>query len=306
MAGDDALAPRFYGGDRRAGLIVIEDLGSGDRPDQLLLGSDPAAAEEAMVELAATLGTMHARSVGRQAEFDRIRDALGRRPPDEGDRAASLAKALHATVDVLGIVPRTGLDAELQALTASIHDPGPFLAYTHGDPCPDNWLRVDGKLRLLDFETGAFRHALLDGVYGRIHFPTCWCVNRSPAHVPQRMEAAYRAELRQGCPEAGDDTLFDRAVVEACAYWTISMCDWIVQRRSWYEPPAPMERDHRWGISTLRQRALLRSDILAQTTQELGHLEAIGATFGDIAAKLRTIWPPEAGSMPYYPAFRSE
>ena len=35
------------------------------------------------------------------------------------------------------------------------------------------------------------------------------------------MEIAYRAELAKGCPEAADDTLFFRSVVEACAYWAI-------------------------------------------------------------------------------------
>ena len=69
------------------------------------------------------------------------------------------------------------------------------------------------------------------------------------------MEAAYRAELIQGCPEAADDTLFYHAVVEACAYWALTMCEWIVQREAWYDPPKPMQQDRQWGIATLRQRA---------------------------------------------------
>jgi Mn-containing catalase len=47
----------------------------------------------------------------------------------------------------------------------------------------------------------------------------------------------------------------------------------------------------------------MRSDILAKTTEEFGHMEAIGATVHAIAAKLRATWP-EADRMPYYPAFR--
>ena len=49
VASDVKFAPRFLGGDKQAGLIAIEDLGSGDRPDQLLLGSDAGAAQAAMV-----------------------------------------------------------------------------------------------------------------------------------------------------------------------------------------------------------------------------------------------------------------
>jgi hypothetical protein len=65
-----------------------------------------------------------------------------------------------------------------------------------------------------------------------------------------------------------------------------------------------MAHDHEWGISTVRQRVLLRSDIFARTTQEFGYLEAIGASFAALAARLRRDWPPEADAMPFYPAFR--
>lgn len=304
VAGDVALAPRFIGGDKHVGLIAIEDLGSGERPDQLLLGSDAGALETALVELAARLGTLLARTSGQQREFERIRDGLGpRRPPDD-DPIVALVPALRATIDLLGLAPPPGLDDDLRTLTVAIQHPGPFLAFIHGDPCPDSWLRVDGKLRLLDFERAQFRHALLDGVYGRIHFPTCWCVNRIPAHLPPRMEVAYRAELRKGCPEADDETLFGRAVVVACAFWTVRMCDWIGQRRAGYEPAAPIQRDHVWGSATMRQRVLARSDLLTRTTQEFSYLEAIGATFAAIATRLRTVWPPAADAMPLYPAFR--
>jgi hypothetical protein len=281
-----------------------------------------------MVELAGTLGTLHALTIGKQADFDRIRDALGPRRAPDIDRIAALGPGLKETINSLGLAAPTGLDEELEGLATALQNPGPFLAFTHGDPCPDNWLRVDGKLRLLDFEHARYRHALLDGVYGRIHFPTCWCVNRTPAHLPARMEAAYRAELQNGCPEAADDTLFGHAVVVACAFWAIGMCQWITERqrrdeprsRGWLSrllslewlrqrrtrdrPTTLMERDHEWGISTVRQRVLLRSDILARTTQEFGYLEAIGTTFAALAARLRAVWPPEADAMPLFPAFR--
>src|SRR6266849_877134 len=39
------LVPAFYGGDRQAGLFVMEDLGAGTRLDNLLLVDDVEAAE---------------------------------------------------------------------------------------------------------------------------------------------------------------------------------------------------------------------------------------------------------------------
>ena len=41
-------------------------------------------------------------------------------------------------------------------------EPGPFLAFTHGDPAPTNNHVAGDEVRLLDFEYGGFRHALYD------------------------------------------------------------------------------------------------------------------------------------------------
>src|SRR5262245_16651377 len=64
--------------------------------------------------------------------------------------------------------------------------------------------------------------------------------------------------------------------------------------------------DHRWGISTMRQRALLRFDIFWKMSEDYGCLESVGATVRGIANKLRAQWPAEADAMPYYPAFRAQ
>lgn len=300
VAGADSIAPRFYGGDRAAGLFVIEDLGAGVSPDQALLGDDPAAAEANLMALARMLGHMHAATIGWHEHFVRMRAALG--PYDPGDQGYRwLADGFLSTTTALDLPLRSGVAAELETLPDALANPGPFLAYTHGDPCPDNWVWAGERLRLFDFETGAFRHALTDGVYGRIHFPTCWCVNRLPDHIPPLMEAAYRVELARACPAAQDDQLFGRAVVEACAYWTLRLCS-----RDMRPILQVIDEDFEWGISTVRQRVLMRAGIFERLTAERGYLVALGATFADLAAKLRTRWPAEADAMPYYPAFRGE
>jgi hypothetical protein len=61
---------------------------------------------------------------------------------------------------------------------------------------------------------------------------------------------------------------------------------------------------HRWGISTMRQRASLRFDIFWKMTEDYGRLKSVGATVRSIANKLPAKWPAEAAAMPYYPAFR--
>jgi hypothetical protein len=297
VAGDARIAPQFYGGDRAAGLFVLEDLGMGISPDQVLLGSDPVAAEATLIELAGALGRMHAATIGRQAEFDRLRDALGPRPA-EAQAYGWLVDGLQTTAAALDVPLRPGATDDLAVVIDVLADPGPFLAYTHGDPCPDNWLHTGGRLRLFDFEIGAFRHALTDGVYGRIHFPTCWCVNRIPAAISLRMQAVYRDELARACPAAADDDQYQRAIIEACAYWVLQLC-----ARRWGIIDMLAE-DREWGIATVRQRVLLRFGILSHMTEQAGYLAALGATIADLAGALRARWPPEADAMPYYPAFR--
>jgi hypothetical protein len=288
------VGPRFYGGDRAAGLIVLEDLGEGESLADLVQGNDPARAEQALMAFAAAVGRMHAATIGRETEYRRLQDALGAPAPEPPDGPGY--PRFREACETLDFRLSSEFEAEIATVTASMREPGPFLAYTHGDPCPDNTRCSGDSLRLLDFEFGAFRHALRDGVYGRILFPTCWCVNRLPLAIAPRMEAVYRAELVKGCPEAGDDTRFSRVVVEACAHWALETAQWHL--------PEALKEDGQWGLATVRQRLLVRFDQAAALTEELGHLEALGAALHALAARLRMLWPAEADAMPLYPAFR--
>src|SRR5499426_2469890 len=93
-SGDASPTPRFYAGDRDHGLIALEDLGVSRRLDQALLGADPAYAAASLIAFAATLGRMHALTMGKHAEFELIRGGLGPRKSntghDEGARLTTL------------------------------------------------------------------------------------------------------------------------------------------------------------------------------------------------------------------------
>src|SRR5262249_10829632 len=103
--------------------------------------------------------------------------------------------------------------SELELLSARLGNPGPWLSLVHGDPCPDNALLVDGRIRLIDYEWARPSHALLDGLYWRMGFPTCWCAGRIPADVAARVDAIYRAELARKMPLALDDAASEAAHV---------------------------------------------------------------------------------------------
>jgi hypothetical protein len=61
--------------------------------------------------------------------------------------------------------------------------------------------------------------------------------------------------------------------------------------------------DDTWGISTIRQRNLLRLDTFADATEKIGEFPALGDLSRRLAANLRTRWNL-AEEMPLYPAFR--
>jgi hypothetical protein len=98
----------------------------------------------------------------------------------------------------------------LELLSSRLGDPGPWLTLIHGDPCPDNSLLVDQRIRLIDYEFARPSHALLDGIYWRMGFPTCWCAGRTPADVAARVDPVYRAELSTAIPLAYEDTGLSR------------------------------------------------------------------------------------------------
>src|SRR5262249_61863412 len=78
------LAPRCYGGDLPAQVIVLEDLSDGEGPGtrDFLLGDDPDRAAAALVEHLRLVGELHGATAGRSDDYVRVRRSLGPpRPP---------------------------------------------------------------------------------------------------------------------------------------------------------------------------------------------------------------------------------
>ncbi len=137
-------------------------------------------------------------------------------------------------------------------------------------------------------EIARYTHALLEGVYCRMPFPTCWCVYRLPETLIQRMEARYRAELSQGCPAAANEALFYRGVVEACMTWALSF------HRMMRPLGKMLEQDRCLVALTDRQRFLLYLNAAAHASEVFGHLPSIGRAY---RARIRhSACSPLAGS----------
>lgn len=288
--------PKFHGGDREAGFFIMEDLGVSQDLDHVLTCGSAEQARHALTLLAESLGRMHALTAGRNDQYQQIRDALG--PGDQMHRhrlaahARDYASLLARQCEKLGVEVASGFIEDVETVAAAMAEPGPFLTYTHADACPDNSLLVDKRICLIDYEFGSFRHALLDGVYGWIRFPTCWCVRDIPEPVVAEMETAYRQELVKGCPAAADDAQYFRGVADACAYWMLETLAHLLERAMLYEEPK--------GTSTNRQRILVRLAAFIQVADRGGHLESLQQTLASLLEELRSRWRE---NMPQYDAF---
>nr|WP_276604971.1 phosphotransferase [Nannocystis sp. RBIL2] len=251
--------------------------------------------------LAGRLGAMHADTIGHEARFEAIARAVD--PKSAGVAATCLRQAnelreqadrVSGQLERLGSPAAAGVADDVATICEAIAHPGPFLAYIHGDPCPDNVFYGGGRLRLIDFEFGCFGHALRDGAHARLQFPTCWCANRLPEAVLSRVERTYRAELARGCPAAHDDRSFESALAAMGGYWLIVSLGWLLERA--------IAEDAPWGIASTRSRILARLEaFVAAATSE--RLPALRGTAEALLEALQRRWP-EALPLPLYPAFR--
>jgi hypothetical protein len=286
-------SPRFYGGDRNLGLIVLEDVQHVRSLVQPLLGSNRTDAERALLQYATCLGQLHAETIGKAAEFRELFRTLA---PNEKFGTAIAIDRHRSMLENLGIHPEANWLQDLQTIEDTLNQSENFLAYVHADACPDNVLDTGEALRLIDFETGHFGHALIDAAYGRM-VPSCWCANRLPPEIVRQMENTYRRILIQRFPVAEDDRIFETALVNVCGFWLL----YTLTRH--FE--SALKEDVDWGIAKIRQRILARLETFIAVSQEFNQLSSLCSTSSQLLELLRQRWPG-VSDLPLYPAFQRE
>lgn len=300
LEGDTNHGPQFYGGSRELGFIVLEDLGVHRSLVEPLLHENTDSAKFALLRYSTRLGKMHADTVNRSDAYRKLFDSISSSrnssaPTEQGlSESVEKVKAILASLEVLS---EPAFLQEMQEIVSAVLNPEPFLAYIHGDPCPDNVFDNIEQLRLIDFEFGRYSHALIDATYARMLFPTCWCANRIPQSIVEEMENRYRMELIQGCPQAQENSVWEQALVNICGYWLLNTL-------SWHLEPA-LEEDRSWGIASVRQRIVARLEAFVTTSEKFGYGSAIAGTAGSLLDTLNKRWIG-TDSLPLYPAFQSE
>jgi hypothetical protein len=312
--GYDDLAPRLYGSDLPQRIVVMEDLGTGTTLDtfSLLFGKDADFASASLLEHVALLGRLHAATCRSARDYLPIREGLGTPEPElplycnpwsrarlrssTEDELGDAIRRYRVSLEAVNISPSSGADSEIALVTAEIEDqPDAFLAYCKGDQeIPNDAIRVGSRLRLYDFNVGGLRHALIEGMPG---WMTWGCHMRFPIDLIAKMDDVYQQELAQGCPATADEKLYRRARTLAAARWHL----FHVTLRL---PEALRADVPRGTMTTLRQQFLAWTDAFVKVAMVADCVPNLTRTARQLAIRLRSEWPSEVHSIPYYPVFQ--
>jgi len=312
---DPPLAPLVYAGDARRSLIILEDLGEGEGANtpELLNGSDPDRATQGLLEHVALLARLHGATLFKASEYRTLRASLGPQAPcgelytDPWSNARSIPwceEALDSAISryrlvakQVGIDPEPSVDAEIAEVTQRVEvDPGPFLAFCKGDQhLGGDFIRCGRKLRLFDFGEGGFRHALLEGLPGRM---TWGCYGYIPPRLLPQLDATYQAELALHRSSAADRTLFRSAMVDAGARWNLFH---VIHRI-----PVALIEDRQQGPTTRRRLCVAWLEAFSQLAEEFSLRPALNRVARTMAHKLRASWSIDGRPQPPYGAFAKE
>lgn len=212
--------PRLLATDAATTLLVLEDLQPRTSLYDLLDGPPSAAATVGLRAFARAMGGLGAATSGvgenyylRRRELgpvEPIRDRLGDPGIDGGFEDRWLDTL--ATAETWGLKVPDRVSTDVEAAIVELAEPGPFLAFSNGDPGENNFLVSGEDGRIIDFEAAGFRHALLDAAALYVGHPR-WVIFPDPAR--SGLETVYRTALAEGIPEAADERRFGYGI--SCA-----------------------------------------------------------------------------------------
>jgi hypothetical protein len=289
----EGVAPRFYGGDADERVCVMEDLGEPRTMDTVFATGDDPASRGALRQLGATMARLVAATSGPslEARYEALR---GRLPGDEGlgrrhesERWRAGWPRLTGWLGALGCPVDGRVEAELAYVATVFAEPGRFLAFSHGDPAPSNNQVGKDEVRLLDFEYGAYRHALYDvtGWYVLCPLPETWV---------EEIHGTFRRHLARTWAPAADEAGYREGWAVMCAYRAVAMLSWLA--------PDIMYADRPWVEDwTMRGALLAASTRLGRAAAGVASLSALGDAGDRLAQAARGRWPELGDGLPHWP-----
>ena len=224
--GGAAGTPRLLAVFEEPAGIVMDHLDGSTSVADLLLGTDPRSATEALVCWGEALAHLH--TAGTTEVRTAFEDELGRSAPDlpartlasDFDRAAERYAVVLAE---LNLGPHYEALEELRGLPASL------ASETHevlspADTCPDNNVIVGDAVVLIDFEHAEIRHRAWDVAYLLAPWPSCWCAWLLPDDTAAAAVAGYRR-----LAGVDDDGGFDLDLATATVGWQAMTPGWFIE-----------------------------------------------------------------------------
>ena len=289
---ETAIAPRLLGADPAAGILIMEDLGPGSSLADSLLARNGDQAEADLVSYARAMGTMHAWSVSRSPEYTEIRARHCRSAESSMDpdwiNATAKGKAPFLALSAQLGLPADGMSEEIDSLAALMGGSG-YAGLVHSDLCPDNTHFLNGNCRLIDFEDSGWGPIALDVAYLLAPFPSCWCFASLPSQAAGRALLAYRDQVANAGLDLGAD--WETALAAALATSVVSRGAGIARA---------LERDGKWGTTTMRPRLLTWLHSFIDTAARTGALPRLRSVAEIMREELQRRWPD--ADVPDYPA----
>lgn len=216
--------PQLIGGDSRVGLLISADLGDYPSAQNVLFHATEEETARLLLQLGALIGRVQVATYGQEARFRQEQIHFGAHSPtsDAGRDLRTATDALDDILRRLGVRAGSAFWLEVTDIASTIHDPGPFRAFCHGDIAPHNALVADDRLIMVDVEYGRWQHALTDIAGLRLAFPTAYHGRRTPLSLIRQVERVYRQTLAAVIPEIADEARYRRDLARACAHWPLS------------------------------------------------------------------------------------
>lgn len=283
IEGMQKVAPRIVGASDSGRVFLMEDLGPARSLDKVLAKGDEMVTVQHLMALARQMARLVVATLGQGEEkFAMIRRQypgyleVGREAEVMNWRAG--LSRLESLADRLGLrIPRPAALCVQQLGQTYAEAPG-ALAFSHGDPAPtNNHIGEDGRVRLIDFEYGAYRHFYYDltGWFILCPLPLRWV---------DTMVTAFRTELALSLPEVANPLWHARQWSAISAYRGIAMLTWISE--------SAVEEDRPWvGAWSARSAMISTSLRLHQATASVPELAPFAEFSQALGDSLQSRWP---------------
>lgn len=287
--------------DDAAGVVLQSDLGAWPTLQEHLLGRDPAGAAQAMTQMGATVGRLHAATLGRDAEHARHLAPLG----SDVTTGEVYTYGMEAWDEIAHACATTGLPAgdrareETARLLRRSARPACGRVLIHVDLNPTNVLITPEGAKLVDFEGSRIGHPGIDACFLHYPFPhhsAPWAV--LPEGVTAAAAAAYRAALAAGGAERILEH-YDQMLTDGAAVVLIERLRRLPRIAQADQTPEDARR--RRGQMVQQIRTFLR---IADSSEEL---VALRDWLRELADTMAARWPEaEDPPPPLFPVFAAD